>query len=69
MWDRAFSFYTTSVDSIIAGGADVGTVAALMGHTSLVMVLKHYQHVLNEQKRDAALPPLPGCVQIDVCKQ
>ena len=56
---------------IIAGGADVGTVAALMGHTSPVMVLKHYQHVLNEQKRDAiaALPPLPGCVQIDVCKQ
>lgn len=32
---------------IIAGGADVGTVAALMGHTSPVMVLKHYQHVLN----------------------
>ncbi len=49
----------------------MGTVAALMGHTSPVMVLKHYQHVLNEQKRDAiaALPPLPGCVQIDVCKQ
>lgn len=56
---------------IIAGGADVGTVAALMGHTSPVMVLKHYQHVLNTQKRAAidSLPPVPECVQIDVCKQ
>jgi len=56
---------------IIAGGADVGTVAALMGHTSPVMVLRHYQHVLNSQKRDAiaALPPVPECVQADVCKQ
>lgn len=56
---------------IIAGGADVGTVAALMGHTSPVMVLKHYQHVLDSQKRAAiaALPRMPECVQIDVCKQ
>lgn len=59
---------------IIAGGADVGTVAVLMGHTSPTMVLKHYQHVLDSQKQRAvsALPPLPECVQvckIDVCKQ
>ena len=56
---------------LIAGGADVGTVAALMGHTSPVMVLKHYQHVLDAQKQRAieALPPLPEGVQIEVCKQ
>ena len=34
----------------IAAGADIGTVAKLMGHTSLTMILKHYQHVLNSQK-------------------
>lgn len=56
---------------LIAGGADVGTVATLMGHASPVMTLRHYQHVLTRQKREAiaALPPLPECVQIDVCKQ
>ena len=56
---------------LIARGADVGTVAQLMGHTSPVMVLKHYQHVLNQQKRDAieSLPPTPQCVQTNVCKQ
>lgn len=34
----------------IASGADYGTVAALMGHKSPVMVLRHYQHVNNQQK-------------------
>ncbi|WP_300922238.1 tyrosine-type recombinase/integrase, partial [uncultured Desulfovibrio sp.] len=34
----------------IAAGADYGTVAALMGHKSPMMVLKHYQHVKNAQK-------------------
>ena len=38
----------------IAAGADIGTVAKIMGHTSLTMVLKHYQHVLDSQKRAAA---------------
>ena len=53
---------------IIAGGADMGTVAVLMGHTSPTVVLKHYQHVLDAQKQRAvcALPPLPEGVQ--VCK-
>ena len=45
----------------IAGGADVGTVAKLMGHTDANMVLRHYQHVLTQQKIAAidALPDLP----------
>ncbi len=56
---------------LIARGADVGTVAALMGHASPVMTLRHYQHVLTAQKQRAveALPPLPECVQDDVFKQ
>jgi len=45
----------------IAGGADVGTVAKLMGHANANMVLRHYQHVLTAQKQAAinALPELP----------
>ncbi|MBQ3058798.1 MAG: site-specific integrase [Desulfovibrio sp.] len=34
----------------IAAGADYGTVAALMGHKSPMMVLRHYQHVKTRQK-------------------
>jgi len=43
----------------IANGADVGTVAKLMGHASPDMVLQHYQHVLTRQKKAAveSLPP------------
>lgn len=43
----------------IAAGADIGTVAKLMGHTSLTMVLKHYQHVLDSQKL-AAVEAIPN---------
>lgn len=55
----------------IAAGADYGTVANLMGHASPVMVLKHYQHIRNEQKKLAieAMPTAIQCVQNDVCKQ
>ena len=42
----------------IAAGADIGTVAKLMGHASLTMILKHYQHVLNSQKI-AAIEAIP----------
>ena len=37
----------------IAGGADLGTVAKLMGHSTVQMVVKHYQHVATKQKRQA----------------
>jgi integrase len=45
----------------LASGADVGTVAKLMGHTSPLMVLKTYQHVLTPQKQAVieALPDIP----------
>lgn len=44
----------------IAAGADIGTVSRLMGHTSVQMVLKHYQHVATKQKKQAieALPEI-----------
>jgi len=55
----------------IAAGVDYGTVAALMGHKSPVMVLQHYQHVRNAQKKAAmdALPRPPQYVQVGMCKQ
>ena len=37
----------------IANGADLGTVAKLMGHASIQMVVQHYQHVATRQKRQA----------------
>ena len=45
---------------LIENGSDVGTVSKLMGHSTATMVLKHYQHVLDNQKRNAveALPNL-----------
>lgn len=42
----------------IAAGADVGTVARLMGHSNAIMILKHYQHVLDTQKI-AAVEAIP----------
>lgn len=42
----------------IAAGVDIGTVAKLMGHSSPMMLLKHYQHVMDSQKR-AAIEALP----------
>lgn len=37
----------------LAAGVDVGTTARMMGHTSPVMLLTHYQHVLDQQKKEA----------------
>lgn len=37
----------------IASGADIKTVAEIMGHTDASMILKTYQHVRPEQKRKA----------------
>lgn len=65
-YDLRHSFATEA----IAAGSDFGTVAALMGHRSPMMVMKHYQHVKTVQKKTAveSLPPPPLCVQTDVCK-
>ncbi len=42
----------------IAAGADIGTVARLMGHSSPNMILQHYQFVMDKQKR-AVVEALP----------
>ena len=55
----------------IRAGTDYGTVAQLMGHSSPVMVMRHYQHVRNDQKT-AAIEPIPtpaACVQNNVYKK
>lgn len=55
---RPYDLRHAFATEMIAGGADVGTVANLMGHSTPAMLLKHYQHVLDKQKRSAieALP-------------
>lgn len=55
---RPYDLRHAFATEMIAGGADVGTVANLMGHSTPTMLLKHYQHVLDKQKRSAiqALP-------------
>jgi integrase len=37
----------------LAEGADIKAVSEVMGHNSTAMILKHYQHVLNRQKKHA----------------
>ena len=41
------------VTEAIKAGADLKAVAEIVGHSSLAMILKHYQHVVSEQKRFA----------------
>ena len=45
----------------IAAGADIGTVARLMGHANPNMILNHYQYILDKQKKATveALPEVP----------
>ncbi|MCL1915328.1 MAG: tyrosine-type recombinase/integrase [Desulfovibrionaceae bacterium] len=49
----------------IAAGADVGTVAQIMGNDPQTM-LAHYQHVVDARKRAVveAMPDLPGNVKV-----
>ena len=46
---------------LVAAGADIGTVARLMGHSSPTMLLNHYQFVMDKQKIGAieSLPDVP----------
>lgn len=47
----------------LAGGADIGCVARIMGHTDASMILKTYQHVQDIQKR-AAVEALPDILRL-----
>lgn len=57
---RPYDLRHAFATELIASGADVGTVAKLMGHSNPIMLLNHYQHVLDRQKKDAVenLPSL-----------
>lgn len=58
---RPYDLRHAFATELIAGGVDIGTVAKLMGHSSPLMLLKHYQYVMDNQKRAAveALPDVP----------
>lgn len=55
---RPYDLRHAFATELIAAGADVGTVAKLMGHSSPAMILNHYQYVMDSQKR-AAIEALP----------
>ena len=55
---RPYDLRHAFATELIAGGVDVGTVAKLMGHSTPTMLLTHYQHVMDKQKR-AAVEALP----------
>ncbi len=53
----------------LAGSADIGSVARLMGHTDASMILKTYQHVQDAQKRAAveAAPDILNLIEYRQC--
>lgn len=54
MYDLRHAFATYA----LAGGADIGSVAEIMAHRNVTMVLRTYQHVMTATKR-AAVEALP----------
>lgn len=55
---RPYDLRHAFATELIAAGADIGTVAKLMGHSGPAMLLNHYQFVMDTQKR-AAVESLP----------
>ena len=57
---RPYDLRHTFGTELVAAGVDIGTVANLMGHSSPIMLLKHYQYILDKQKKQAieSLPTL-----------
>ena len=55
----------------IAAGADIKAVSDVMGHSSTAMIHKHYQHVVDEQKKKVvqSIPDVTGGVQERGTKQ
>lgn len=60
---RPYDLRHAFATQLIAAGTDIGTVAKLMGHSSVNMVLTHYQYVMDSQKKFAveSLPNLRMC--------
>lgn len=55
---RPYELQHAFATELLSRGVDVGTVAKLMGHSSPMMVFKHYQYVIDQQKK-AAINSLP----------
>lgn len=68
---RPYDLRHTFATEALAAGADIRTIAELMGHADVTMVLRHYQHVLDRQKKSAveAVPDLKICAQGHVPKK
>lgn len=60
---RPYDLRHAFATELIAAGADIGTVAKLMGHSSPTMILNHYQYVMDKQKR-AAIESLPDFAHV-----
>ena len=50
---RPYDLRHAFASDAIQAGADIGTVAKLMGHANVTMTLKYYQHVATAQKKQA----------------
>ena len=64
LYDLRYAFATET----IAAGADVKAVSDIMGHSTTAMIHRHYQHVVDEQKRkvvESVLDILSGIRQRD----
>lgn len=61
---RPYDLRHTFGTQLLANGADIGTVASLMGHSNPQMLLTHYQYVLDEQKK-SAINRLPKLADMD----
>ncbi len=62
----AYSLRHKFATDLLAAGADPGTVAKLMGHSSTDMIFAHYQHVMTKQKVQA-IESLPTIGDKAVC--
>lgn len=57
---RPYDLRHAHATEALAHGADLKALSENMGHSTTMMIHKHYQHVLNQQRQDAveAIPDL-----------
>ncbi len=66
---RPYDLRHAFATELVAAGVDIGTVAKLMGHSSPMMLLKHYAYIMDSQKKNAieALPAMPAMCR-EMCR-
>jgi len=62
-WFTPYAMRHAFATYALSNGADVGALAKVMGHSSTAMIHKHYQHVLDKQRRQV-MDSLPNVVGI-----